>query len=159
MFVDTWKKEVVEYLLNIFLEFQKTLQSPQSFRLFFQVFTNTPVLPEIAKHISRMSVKLVDIFVWLLIKALQSPQSFRIFFQVITNNPVLPDVAEHFSRISRSHTKPPKLQNIFQVFTNTPVLPEIAKHFSRISTSHIKSPKLQNIVSSIYKHSSTFWSC
>ena len=42
-------------LVNIFLEFLQVLKNPPSFRIFFQVFTNTPGLPEVGEHFSRIS--------------------------------------------------------------------------------------------------------
>ena len=42
-------------LLNIFLEFVEAKQNPLSFRIFFQVFKNNSVLPEVVKHFSRIS--------------------------------------------------------------------------------------------------------
>ena len=43
-------------LLNIFLEFIKALQNPLSFMILFQAFTNIPVLPEVSKYFSRISI-------------------------------------------------------------------------------------------------------
>ena len=42
-------------LLNIFQEFLQAIESSPGFRIFFQVFTNTPGLPEVTEHVSRIS--------------------------------------------------------------------------------------------------------
>ena len=130
-------------MLNSFPEFLKAIESSPSIRIFFQVFTKTPELPEVDKHFSRIHRSLTKFL------------KLQIFFQVFTYTPVLPEIAKHFLEFLEAIQSPKSFRIFFQVFTNITVLPGVAKHFSRICRNHKKSPNLHNIFSSVYKHSST----
>ena len=88
-------------VLSIFLEFLLGIKCPQSFRIFFYEFTNTPGLPDGAKYFSRISTS-----------HKKSP-SFRIFFYEFTNTTGIPEVARYFSKLSTRYKMSPKLQNNF----------------------------------------------
>ena len=87
--------------LSIFLEFLQAIKCPQSFRIYFYEFSNSPELPEGPKYFSRIST------------SHKIPQSLKILFYEFTNIPRLPEGPTYVYRISISHKMSPKLLNIF----------------------------------------------